>query len=184
MTLPALILLDRDGVINVDQKDYVKKPEEFMFEPGSIEAIALLNQAQVPVVVITNQGGIGRGLYTEKDLEDIHDFMQQELKKAEAYIDHIIMCPDHPDQPSHRRKPNPGMIEEALALTKADPERTHMIGDDLRDMIPAFECGIHRHLVLTGKGEKTLQKNKLENYNPIKIHKNLLDAVRNILSHE
>lgn len=184
MTLPALILLDRDGVINVDQKDYVKKPEEFMFEPGSIEAIALLNQAQVPVAVITNQGGIGRGLYTEKDLENIHTFMQQELKKAGAHIDYIIMCPDHPDQPSHRRKPNPGMIEEALKLVKANPKRTHMIGDDLRDIIPAFKYGIHRHLVLTGKGEKTLKSSELTTYHPVKIHKNLLEAVKDILSHE
>ncbi|MBM3611042.1 MAG: HAD-IIIA family hydrolase [Alphaproteobacteria bacterium] len=184
MTPNSLVLLDRDGVINVDRKDYVKKPEEFIFEPGSIEAIKLLNQAHIPVIIITNQGGIGRGLYSEKDLENIHGYMKNELKKAEAHVDHIIMCPDHPDQPSHRRKPNPGMIEEALALTKANPERAHMIGDDLRDIIPAFKCGIHRHLVLTGKGEQTLQKIELENYNPIKIHKNLLDAVRNILSHE
>jgi D-glycero-D-manno-heptose 1,7-bisphosphate phosphatase len=181
MTVPDLILLDRDGVINVDRKDYVKTPEEFIFEPGAIEAISLINKAKIPVIIVTNQGGIGRGLYKEKDLDAIHQHMQNMLKKAGAHIDHIIVCPDHPDRPGHRRKPNPGMLEEALALTKADPKKTHMIGDDLRDMIPAFTLGIHRHLVLTGKGKKTIESKELKKYNPLKIHKNILNAVRDIL---
>lgn len=181
MTRPELVLLDRDGVINIDRKDYVKKPEEFVFEEGSMEAIALLNKAKIPVIMVTNQGGIGRALYTEKDLEAIHSHMQKELKKFSAHIDHIIVCPDHPDHPTKRRKPNTGMLEEALEIAKSNPKKTHMIGDDLRDIIPAFKLGIQRHLVLTGKGKKTIDNPDLKNYTPVKIHENLLEAIWSIL---
>lgn len=176
-----LILLDRDGVINVDRADYVKNVEEFKFIEGAIEGIKLLNEAQIPVAIITNQGGIGRGLYTKEDLEEIHEHMRKELAKHGAFVDKIFYCSDHPDAPSHRRKPNPGMLEEALVFFKVSPQKTHMIGDDMRDIIPAFQCNIHRHLVLTGKGEKTKQNKMLQDYAPVSIHSNLLQAAQAII---
>ncbi len=179
--LPKLVLLDRDGVINVDRSDYVKSKGEFEFIPGSIEAIKLLNKARVKVIVVTNQGGIGKGLYTHEDLEDIHQHMKDGLKVGGAHVDQIFICADHPDSPSHRRKPNPGMIEEALDQTKTRPEEAHMIGDDMRDLLPALQCGVHRHLVLTGKGKKTLKDPELQSVSAFKVHANLLEAIKEIL---
>jgi D-glycero-D-manno-heptose 1,7-bisphosphate phosphatase len=179
--LPKLVLLDRDGVINVDRPNYVKSPEEFEFIPGVIEAIKRLNDAKIKVMIITNQGGIGRGLYTHDDLADIHAHMEEALKAGGARVDQIFICPDHPDSPSHRRKPGTGMFEEALRHINVKPEDTHMIGDDMRDLIPAFKCGIHRHLVLTGKGKKTLENPELKTIAPLQVHKDLLEAVKDIL---
>jgi D-glycero-D-manno-heptose 1,7-bisphosphate phosphatase len=179
--LPKLVLLDRDGVINVDRSDYVKSREEFEFIPGVIEAIKMLNDAKIKVMIITNQGGIGRGLYTHDDLADIHAHMEESLKAGGAHVNQIFVCPDHPDSPSHRRKPGTGMFEEALRHLNVKAEDTHMIGDDMRDLIPAFKCGIHRHLVLTGKGKKTLENPELKTIAPLQVHKNLLEAVKDIL---
>jgi len=180
-TLPKLVLLDRDGVINVERSDYVKSRDEFEFIPGVVEAIKMLNNAKIKVMIVTNQGGIGRGLYSHDDLEDIHTYMKESLKVGGAYVDQILICPDHPDSPSHRRKPGTGMFEEALAHLHTKPQDTHMIGDDMRDLIPAFKCGIHRHLVLTGKGKKTLENPELKTIAPLQVHKDLLEAVKDIL---
>ena len=179
--IPKLVLMDRDGVINVDRSDYVKSRDEFEFVPGAIDAIKILNDAKIKVIIVTNQGGIGRDLYTREDLEDIHEYMKDELAATEAHVDHIFFCADHPDSPTHRRKPNPGMLEEALEQTKVRPEQTHMIGDSVRDMVPAFACGIHRHLVLTGHGEKSLHDPMLKENFPVQVHENLLEAVKVIL---
>lgn len=178
---PKLVLLDRDGVINEDRHDYVKSLEEFEFIPGSIEAIKMLNDAGIKVIVVTNQGGIGRTLYTREDLEEIHQYMKDELEAAGAHVDEIFFCADHPDSPTHRRKPNPGMLEEALTYAKTNPTQTHMVGDSVRDMVPAFTLGIHRHLVLTGHGQKSLEDPKLKECFPVQVHETLLDAVKEIL---
>lgn len=181
--IPKLVVLDRDGVINVDRSDYVKSVEEFQFIPGSMEAIRHLNDAKVKVIVATNQGGIGRMLYTREDLDLIHTHMQEELASIGAHIDHIFFCADHPDSPSHRRKPNPGMLEEALNLTAIPPHQAHMIGDSVRDMLSASKCDMHRHLVLTGHGEQSVRNDTLKEAFPVQIHENLLEAVHNILKH-
>lgn len=176
-----LVLLDRDGVINEDREDYVKCPEEFEFVEGSIEAIKRLNNAEIKVVVVTNQGGIGRGLYTKEDLEEIHGYMRQTLAEAGAHVDQIFFCADHPDSPTERRKPGAGMLREALAYAGVRPEETCMVGDDMRDLIPAANCKINRHLVLTGKGQKTLRNPDFHTVAPVQVHENLNQAVERIL---
>lgn len=176
-----LVLLDRDGVINEDRNDYVKKISEFKFIEGSIDAIKKLNQAGVKVAVITNQSAVGKELISREDLQDIHDYMQAEMEKDGAKVDAIYFCADHPDSATNRRKPGTGMLEEAVAFFKAAPQETHMVGDALRDLQPAKKLGIHRHLVLTGKGETTLKDKNLQDCSPFEVHKDLLDAVDTIL---
>src|SRR3990167_9114885 len=100
-----LIVLDRDGVINEDREDFVKSPDELLCYPGSLKAIALLNAKNIPVVVATNQSGIGRGLYSEKEFERIHHTLQEQLKNVGGHLDGLYYCPHHPDEGCECRKP-------------------------------------------------------------------------------
>jgi len=176
-----LVLLDRDGVVNEDRKDFVKKISEFKFIDGSIDAIKKLNQAGIKVAIVTNQSAVGRKIITRQDLQDIHDYMTAELENKGAKIDAIYFCADHPDSATNRRKPGTGMLEEALQHFKVKPQETNMVGDALRDLQPAKKLGIHRHLVLTGKGQTTLNDKNLQECIPFEVHKNLKDAVHTIL---
>ena len=178
---PKLVLLDRDGVINVNSPASVRHVGEFEFLPGAVEAIQLLNQADIRVAVVTNQANVGRGKLSEAMLHDIHAHMCGELEKKGAHVDHIFYCPDAPETNSHRRKPNPGMLEEALEIFQAIPGLTPMIGDDIRDLQAALKVGCPRHVVLTGHGEKTIKDPNFESVQPVCVHKNLLEAVQFIL---
>jgi 1-acyl-sn-glycerol-3-phosphate acyltransferase len=178
---PKLVLLDRDGVINVNSPTSVRHVGEFEFLPGAVEAIHLLNKAGIKVAVATNQANVGRGKLSEATLHDIHAHMRAELEKKGAHIDHIFYCPDAPETNSHRRKPNPGMLEEALAMFQAMPSETSMIGDDIRDLQAASKAGCIRHLVLTGHGEKTIKDPVFASVQPVHVHKDVLAAVKFIL---
>lgn len=178
---PKLVLLDRDGVINVNSPTSVRHVGEFEFLPGAVEAIHLLNTAGIKVAVVTNQANVGRGKLSEATLLEIHDHMRAELEKKGAHIDHIFYCPDAPETNSHRRKPNPGMLEEALAMFQANPAETPMVGDDIRDLQAAMKMGCPRHVVLTGHGEKTIQDPAFDTVQPVHVHKDVLAAVKFIL---
>lgn len=178
---PKLVLLDRDGVINHDRKDFVKTLDEFDLIDGSLMAIKRLNDAGVKVAIVTNQSGIGRGLFTRESLQAMHDYLESELEKIGGKIDAIYFCADHPDSATNRRKPGTGMLEEALDHFKIKPDHTHMVGDSLRDLQPAKKLGIARHLVLTGKGETTLKDPKLQECSAFEVHKDLAQAVQAIL---
>jgi len=148
-----LVLLDRDGVINVDRADSVKTCDELVLIDGAAEAIAQLNQQGASVAVVTNQSVVGRGIVSAEALEGIHQHLQQLLRAKGAMLDAIYVCTDHPDHATHRRKPEAGMLQEALQHFSADPARTPMVGDALRDLQAAVAAGCPRYLVLTGKGD-------------------------------
>src|SRR5690349_23535666 len=105
-----VVILDRDGVINEDSKDFVKSVSEWKPIPGSLEAIARLCHAGYRVCIASNQSGIGRGLLDYGALSAIHDRMQHAVADLGGRIDAIEFAPDHPDQASDRRKPAPGMF--------------------------------------------------------------------------
>jgi D-glycero-D-manno-heptose 1,7-bisphosphate phosphatase len=180
-TSPKLVLLDRDGVINVDRPNSVRSLAEFEFIPGSIEAMKKLQEAGFKMAIITNQRCVGRGDLSPEALDEIHAHMKQALKKEGVNLEMIFACTDHPDHPTHRMKPNPGMLEEAMVHFGADPKDTYMIGDQITDMKAAYAAGCARHLVLTGHGEKTLQNSELKNFEPVVVHKDLSAAVESIL---
>ena len=98
------IILDRDGVINEDSDEYIKSPEEYIPIPGSLAAIAKLNQAGYVVVVATNQSGIARGYYDEATLQAMHEKLRQLLTKEGGNIDRIYFCPHGPDDDCECRK--------------------------------------------------------------------------------
>jgi D-glycero-D-manno-heptose 1,7-bisphosphate phosphatase len=176
-----LALLDRDGVINIDRQKYVRSLAEFEFIPGSIRALKKLQEAGFKMAVITNQRCVGRGDLSQEGLDEIHGHMKQELKKENVILEMIFACTDHPDRPTHRMKPNPGMLEEAMTHFGVDPKDTYMIGDQIVDMKAAFAVGCARHLVLTGHGEKTRENPELKSFEPLSIHKDLNEAVDYIL---
>ncbi|MDO8208392.1 MAG: D-glycero-beta-D-manno-heptose 1,7-bisphosphate 7-phosphatase [Gallionella sp.] len=150
-----LIILDRDGVINFDSDQFIKSPAEWLPIPGSLEAIALLNQADYRVVVATNQSGIGRGLFDMPTLNAVHDKMHKACALVGARIDAVFFCPHTADSRCHCRKPNTGMLEEIAARYNMSLAGVPAVGDSLRDLQPAAVLGARPFLVLTGKGTKT-----------------------------
>ena len=151
-----LIILDRDGVINYDSDQFIKKPEEWKPIPGSLEAIARLNQADYRVVVATNQSGIGRGLFDMSVLNAIHGVMHKACAQVGAHIDAVFFCPHMNEIACDCRKPKSGMFEEIAArYNLTSLKDVPVVGDSLRDLQPAAALGAQPFLVLTGKGKKT-----------------------------
>jgi len=150
-----LIILDRDGVINHDSPDFIKSPQEWTPIPGSLEAIARLNQAGYRVVVATNQSGIARELFDIATLNAIHAKMHAAAQLAGADIDAIFFCPHAAIDGCDCRKPKSGMFEEIGKRFKMNLKGVPTVGDSLRDLQSGFNSGCTPYLVLTGKGEKT-----------------------------
>lgn len=153
-----LIILDRDGVINYDSDEYIKSPDEWIAIPGSLEAIAKLNQAGFTIAVATNQSGIGRRLYSKKTLMLIHEKMQNELKKVGGHIDKIFYCPHTADDHCDCRKPKTGLFEQIAAEYKVSLQNVPVVGDSLRDLQAAKKMGCKAILVRTGNGEALLKQ--------------------------
>jgi D-glycero-D-manno-heptose 1,7-bisphosphate phosphatase len=156
-----LVILDRDGVINQDSAQFIKSPAEWVPIPGSLEAIARLNQAGYRVVVATNQSGIERGLFDMDTLNAIHDKMLRALATVGGRIDAIYYCPHAADSRCECRKPNPGMLLRIAACFNTSLKGVPAIGDGLRDLQAAAAAGAMPHLVLTGKGEQTRSAGEL-----------------------
>jgi D-glycero-D-manno-heptose 1,7-bisphosphate phosphatase len=152
---PALFL-DRDGVLNVD-RGYVHRIEDFEWIAGAPEAVAAFNRRGWWVIVVTNQSGVARGLYTEDDMERLHAHMQAELAARGARLDRIYHCPFHEDglieryrRDSFDRKPRPGMLLRAMADFPVDRSRSFLIGDKQADVEAAQAAGIEGFLFAGG----------------------------------
>jgi len=162
-----LIILDRDGVINFDSDQFIKSPEEWKPIPGSLEAIARLNQAGYRVVVSTNQSGVGRGLFDMPTLNAIHDKMHKACALVGARIDAVFFCPHSADSHCNCRKPKTGMLEEIEARYNVSLSGVPAVGDSLRDLQSAATIGAQPYLVLTGKGVKTQAAGGLPEGTPV-----------------
>lgn len=176
-----MVILDRDGVLNLDRADSVKSPDELILIPGAAEAVARLNRAGIAVAVATNQSVVGRGIIDERMLAKIHDKLRVELGRAGARIDDLRVAPDAPASAGERRKPGTGMLREALDAFAAKPEESPVIGDALRDLTAAAALGCPRVLVRTGKGIKTLAGEIPEEVQPVAVYDDLWDAVDALL---
>lgn len=150
-----LVILDRDGVINVDSDRFIKSPDEWKPIPGSLEAIARLNGAGYRVAVATNQSGVERGLLDMNTLNAIHAKMLKAVQEAGGHIDVIYYCPHSGDAGCRCRKPEPGMLIDIGQRLNVDLKDVVCIGDSPRDLEAAARVGGIPYLVLTGKGEKT-----------------------------
>lgn len=150
-----LIILDRDGVINFDSDQFIKSPDEWKPIPGSLEAIARLNQWGWRVVVASNQSGVGRGLFGMDTLNAINDKMVRSLAQAGGRLDAIFFCPHSADSTCDCRKPKPGMFVQIGERFNVDLSGVPVVGDSLRDLQAGVAVGCKPYLVLTGKGGKT-----------------------------
>ncbi|HEF5871666.1 TPA: D-glycero-beta-D-manno-heptose 1,7-bisphosphate 7-phosphatase [Burkholderia cenocepacia] len=177
-----LVVLDRDGVINVDSDAFIKTPDEWIALPGSFEAIARLNHAGYRVVVATNQSGIGRGLFDMAALNEMHLKMHRAAAAVGARIDAVFFCPHTAEDHCDCRKPKPGMMQMIAERFETDPDHTPVVGDSLRDLLAGVAVGFQPHLVLTGKGKKTLAAGNLPD--GTKVHDDLRAFALDFLSHE
>ena len=173
------VLLDRDGVINHDSGGFIKSADEWLPIDKSLEAIALLHNNGYQVVVITNQSGVGRGLYSDATLTDMHLKMSRMAEAAGGKITHIYYCPHLPDAGCKCRKPLPGMLHQFSKDADVALDAVYFIGDSLRDIEAGIAAGAKPLLVKTGNGEKTLAAHP-DLDTP--IFENLYDATEYILS--
>ena len=154
-----LVILDRDGVINFDSPDYIKSPGEWRPVPGSLEAIALLAQNGWRVVVATNQSGIGRGIYADKDCREFNDWLKNDVGEAGVVFQGFYYCPHHPTQGMGKlkkdcdcRKPKPGLIFQAeSAHGPFDFGNSWAIGDKPRDLEMAKKASDKIRTILVPK---------------------------------
>ncbi|WOD18426.1 D-glycero-beta-D-manno-heptose 1,7-bisphosphate 7-phosphatase [Paraburkholderia kirstenboschensis] len=156
MPTKKVVILDRDGVINADSDAFIKSPDEWVALPGSLEAIARLSQAGYRVAVATNQSGIGRGLFDMNALNAMHLKMHRMAASVGGRIDAVFFCPHTAEDHCECRKPKPGMLKMINERFEVDPENTPVVGDAMRDLQAGAALGHPVHLVLTGKGRKTL----------------------------
>lgn len=146
-----LVILGRDGVLNVYREDHVKAPEEWLPVPGALEAVARLNHAGWHAVVATNQAGIGRGMIDMASINAVHAHMNRLLMAQGGRIDAVFFCPHTPEEGCDCRKPLPGMMLDIGRRYGSALAEVPMVGDTLRDLQAAAAAGCAPHLVRTGR---------------------------------
>jgi D-glycero-D-manno-heptose 1,7-bisphosphate phosphatase len=184
--LRPAVFLDRDGTI-IEERGYLDRLDLLELYPFTTDAIRLLNRAGYVTVVVTNQGGIGRGIIDEPFLRHVHATIDERLAAGRARMDAYYFCPHHPDAviPELRtrctcRKPASGMIEQACRDLSLDPARSVMIGDRRLDVLSGNGAGTRAVLVRTGHGahEEAMPPGAAR---PDAILNNLMEAVGWIL---
>ena len=143
------IFLDRDGVIN-HEISYTTRLEDFIILPDVIDLLSYLKSKGYLLIVITNQGGLSKKLFTKEELEKMHAYLSDELSKSNVQLTEIYYCPHHPDSNSGKcicRKPDSSMIEKAIARFKIDPAKSYFIGDKQTDMQAGDKAGVKGVLV-------------------------------------
>lgn len=151
------VFLDRDGVLNENVPDYVRSLSMWKPIPGSLEAAARLASAGHPVVVVTNQSAIGRGLVDPSVVEEINSFMSDRIEELGGTLAGIYYCPHRPDERCTCRKPGTGMIDAAKRELSL-PDGGWLVGDAESDMELGRRAGLRTVMVLTGRG---LEQSKL-----------------------
>ncbi len=188
MPRPA-VFLDRDGTI-VREADYLREVSQLRLLPGAAQAIRELNQAGLVVVVLTNQSGLARGLFTEADYQTIHAAFLARLARYGAHIDAAYYCPHHPEATvaAYRRrcdcrKPGDGLFRRAARELDLDPARSYAVGDRARDLIPGRKAGARTLLVRTGYGAAE-EAEWRETWRPDQVVADLRGAVQWMLARE
>jgi D-glycero-D-manno-heptose 1,7-bisphosphate phosphatase len=180
--LRPAVFLDRDGTI-AEEMGYVNHVDRLQIFPYSAEAIRRLNQAEIPVIVVTNQSGVARNIFPESLVHEVHKKMVAELAAAGAWIDAIYFCPHKSEDVCECRKPNPGMLQRAAREHGLDLAASWVVGDRYADLEMAYAAGARGILVMTGygRGEYNLHRSTWPKQ-PDLVTENLKDAVRHILS--
>lgn len=150
-----IVILDRDGVINHDSDSYIKSADEWQPIDGSIEAISKLNEHGFQIAVATNQSGLGRNLFDEYALAQIHHKLCSMVEASGGHIDAIFYCPHSPDEDCACRKPKTGLLEMIESELACSLEDVYFVGDSLKDVDAAIAFGCKPAVVRTGNGGKT-----------------------------
>jgi D-glycero-D-manno-heptose 1,7-bisphosphate phosphatase len=185
------VFLDRDGTIN-EEVGYLDSLDKLKIIPSAYEAIRLINESGMKAVVISNQAGVARGLFTEDFVKITNEHLQTALRQKGAYIDNFYYCPHHPTegigiylQQCNCRKPAPGMLLQAAQDLNIDLTRSYFVGDTFRDMEAAKKAGVKGVLVKTGYGQDFLQDDgpdrETAEAKPDFIAADILEAVKWIL---
>ncbi len=182
------VFLDRDGTIN-EQMGYINHIDRFHLLPRAAQAIRLLNEQGIPVVVVTNQSGLARGYFPESLLSAVHKKMAEELAAAGAHVDGIYICPHHPEAREERfrvacacRKPQNGLFLQAARELDLDLSRSYVVGDRWSDLKAARSCQARGVLVLTGYGKGDYEYiGPTQEIQPDFVAEDLLGAVKWIL---
>ncbi|MCS6825265.1 MAG: D-glycero-beta-D-manno-heptose 1,7-bisphosphate 7-phosphatase [Caldilinea sp.] len=152
------VFLDRDGTLNVERADYVKSIEELVLLPGVLDALARLATFDLPLILITNQSAIGRGIVSHRRVERIHHHLRSLVHAAQGRIDAIYLCPHPPDAGCDCRKPKPGLLQAAANDWQLDLARCAFIGDSMADLGAARTAGCQPILVRTGRQAQQLDE--------------------------
>jgi D-glycero-D-manno-heptose 1,7-bisphosphate phosphatase len=188
--IKAAVFLDRDGTI-IEDADYLVHPDQVRMIPGAAEALRRLNDLRIPVVIVTNQSAVARGMASEIDVTAVNDRLRVLLAAAGAHLDGIYYCPHHPEigvSPYRRscdcRKPLPGLLQRAARELGLDLPASAMIGDSLRDLEAGAAAGCATlMLVRTGHGAKDEAKARAARFSaPAAICDDLATAVDQFLS--
>ena len=169
MTLssPKVVLLDRDGVINQDSDDYIKSIAEWHPIPGSLEAIARLHHAGYLLGIVTNQSGVGRGLFSIDTLWGIHRHMLQQILAHGGFVQRIFFCLHTPEDKCGCRKPKPGLLYQAAEYFACGLDNMVLVGDKASDIAAARAAGAGSVLVRTGNGLQTEASMKADDLPPV-----------------
>lgn len=147
--MQTAVFIDRDGVINRNPPNYVKTWEEFLFFAGVLPALNRMSSLPWPIVIVTNQSVVGRGILTGRALEDIHARMLEEIEKAGGRVDGLYVCPHHPDEGCDCRKPQPGLLLRAAGEMDIDLPGSVFLGDSHSDVLAAVRAGVQPVFRLT-----------------------------------
>jgi histidinol-phosphate phosphatase family protein len=169
------VFIDRDGTL-IEEVNFLHRVEDLRYFPFTDEAVRLLKQKGFLVVLVTNQSGIGRGIYTVADMHSVHERIQADLTEK---LDAIYFCPHMPNEDCECRKPRLGMIEAAISDLPIDLENSWMIGDKNLDVELGLNAGIKPIMVMTGYGEKHLPELVRP---PFAVAENLIEAVKIIVN--
>ena len=138
--------LDRDGTV-IEDRHHLSDPEGVRLLPGAAAAIARLNRAEIPVLLVTNQSGIGRGIFSHDDFSAVQAAVEAMIAREGARLDGVYLCPHAPDEACDCRKPATALYRRAAAEHGVDPAASAYIGDRLRDVLPAAELGGRAFLI-------------------------------------
>ena len=179
------VFLDRDGVITKEPPHYAHRIDQLELIPKSAEAIKGLNESGFKIIVISNQSGVARGYYQEKDLKIYNNEMKRQLEEKGAHIDAIYYCPHHPEATIKEyridcdcRKPKPGMLKRAEKDLDLDLKCSFLIGDKVSDIEAGYRAGYKTILVLTGQDNGELKKISKMDIKPNYISKDLYTAIQ------
>lgn len=180
----SYLFIDRDGVINKDpggwtKTNYVTDWRDFHFVPGTLEALKILKEKDIKVIVASNQGGVNKGLYTKPELDKVTSQMLKEIERAGGAVEEVFYCVHKDEDNCDCRKPKPGMLKMAAKKYGVDPKTIYFVGDDKKDILAGKKIGCKTVLVLSGKSSREMSDTWEDK--PDHIFENLLEVVKYIV---